>query len=62
MNNPKREKRAYVAYLSELIRKQKEDSNLIVEDGNHISAEIYHAELHIKDLDFVIEVQEHSET
>jgi hypothetical protein len=57
MNNPQREKRAYIAYLSELMRKQfimKVDEV----DGNPIHFEIQQVEKHINDLDFLIRVKE----
>jgi hypothetical protein len=56
MNNPQREKRAYIAYLSELIQKQYTMKATEVE-GTPIEQEITQVESHLKDLDIVIERQ-----
>lgn len=59
MNNRlHREKRAYIAYLSELLRKQKDNPDLILEGNNYVQLEIYQVESHIADLDFVIKTHE----
>jgi len=55
-NNPKREKRAYVAYLSDLIRKQCTMGATMVDDFP-IELEINQVEKHIKNLDIIIQRQ-----
>ncbi len=53
-NNASRDKRAYIAYLSELLHKQKENEWAIMEDGTNISEEIYRVEQTINDIDTVL--------
>jgi hypothetical protein len=54
MTNIKRDKRAYIAYMSELLLKQKADPETIIEDNSPIEDEILRVEKHISDLDFII--------
>ena len=59
MNSLQREKRAYIAYMSELLLKQKENPDAKLNDGTPI--EIIQVEKHITDIDFLIENQEHND-
>jgi hypothetical protein len=57
MINAKRDKRAYIAYMSELLLKQKEDPQYLITNGNEtisLEEEITKVEGIINDLDFYI--------
>lgn len=58
MTNLKMDKRAYLAYMSELLLKQKNNPNLILEDDIPIDQELKWIENHINDIDFIIKIQD----
>jgi hypothetical protein len=48
------DKRAYIAYLGELTRKEKENKELLIEGKISIDVEIRFVEAHLRDIDFLI--------